>query len=1249
MREAIKGKEQPAFAERDTTGREGGEKVSGIRPGLMARSTVISDKLTDHVKNMLGAKNFKAEDIDKMKFETVDDKSLSPELQSVVQRWGEATGHRIIVFRNLAEKVFDFEGANFHDGNLYVNENSTSPATAIASHEFLHQLKKDNPALYKELRDEVVRQGKIKEYTKRLQGAREYDTMSEEGATEELVANATGEAFTNKEFLDKLAQRNPTVFGKIVDAFMKFLDKLFGKKTWEADLGTKDYLTDVAAFRNKLLDTLEKYHPEDSTMRRLYAAKAPKETVGKLMARRGPTITTAAEAAEAAEDWTKKKPGIVQSFKTWKDASDTLKPSLWQKIIQKGVNSIQPLQYYNEYMARQGNKVDPTEDMFKYFTVLRGRQIFEQSTDHSNYIAPILDAARVMSGKHNMTEDEFMGRFSQWIRAKDALESNKRYELENIKLSPEAEKKRAPLLQEVRDDKFTGDYMRELTKIVHAPGAKQESHVEPVSGITNAVAHQIISNVNKEGFSNDIGEEFNKSFDKLRERIIENQRRANSLSEADIRQQKAYGNRYYMPKSDWADEDIRVPNNVFGSPLGSFTKSLYGEQPKLSDDPIHRIFNKLLFSSKDVADNEATGALWRAAKNPDQKLGATIHRFDMDDMAKDALAGGRKLGAMKRVAAGRNAVIHNEGKYRYVITLPEESAQLQAIKESQHPVALGDTSAMVGKATAAYGRVHTAFSLPFALVNSVVRDGLYIPSMMVSQGRTDLIPGYIANYMKFGGPFGAWASAFKLEGGLKVKTFADVEKYALANPDSYLGQLYQLDKAGGGFNFRDSFNNAKTIQGLREELEKAKLNPLNPRRITKYLAELQDAIATGSMMAGRVASFISAKDSGMKPIDAAFYAKRLLDYQQTSQGSRVLNSWFAFARVGVTSLDVMLSTLKNEKGQLDAKRAAMAMGVFGLATASAYTALKTNLGDDKIKKISDDDLAKNVILPFGGDDPLKLPIGLGMPRLSWGVAMLATRLASGDTTIQSAGRTLKNLLAENVSPLHPIETKEGEDSGTIAADLAGGLVPSVARPGYESFLNQTAFGSEIHEKPAYTQGYASEAARATTGKMYTTMARALREYTGLDMYPETLRHLMSSYDPGTISLLFKGVEKEDMETAGLDVDNSQATIFAGLFNHDLRYAAGKEYYRSKQTLEQAKKEKDFLEKQGKTVPSDIQTKADLDKEFVKASKEHSKDRRAITDNNLLGTTAKASRLAALQSQWAKTQENFSKQAARLEH
>jgi hypothetical protein len=142
---------------------------------------------------------------------------------------------------------------------------------------------------------------------------------------------------------------------------------------------------------------------------------------------------------------------------------------------------------------------------------------------------------------------------------------------------------------------------------------------------------------------------------------------------------------------------------------------------------------------------------------------------------------------------------------------------------------------------------------------------------------------------------------------------------------------------------------------------------------------------------------------------------------------------------------------------------------------------------------------------------------------------------------------------------------------------------------------------------------------------------------------------MSSYDPGTISLLFKGVEKEDMETAGLDVDNSQATIFAGLFNHDLRYAAGKEYYRSKQTLEQAKKEKDFLEKQGKTVPSDIQTKADLDKEFVKASKEHSKDRRDITDNNLLGTTAKASRLAALQSQWAKTQENFSKQAARLEH
>jgi hypothetical protein len=405
------------------------------------------------------------------------------------------------------------------------------------------------------------------------------------------------------------------------------------------------------------------------------------------------------------------------------------------------------------------------------------------------------------------------------------------------------------------------------------------------------------------------------------------------------------------------------------------------------------------------------------------------------------------------------------------------------------------------------------------------------------------------------------------------------------------------------------------------------------------------------MMAGRVAAWEAAVDKGMSKKEAAFYSKRLLDYQQTSEGSRFLNSWFAFARVGVTSMDAAMGAIKNEKGFVDKKRAMLGATLFMAGATGVYAALKSALGDDKTKGLSDDALAKNIIIhnPYDPSQPIQLPIGLGMPRLAWGVAMMAVRYAQGDTTAKSAGRTIKNLLLENVSPLHPIESKEGADSGTIAQDIAGAVVPSIARPGYESAINQTQFGSQIHESPEYTKGFKSESGRLTTGDMYKTAAQWARKNIGLDVYPETLRHMLSSYDPGIANLLFKSLEKEDMKNAGLDVDASSATIFAGIFNHDLKYAGGKEFYRAKEDLAEANKEADVLIKGNKTVPRLMQEKVDLDKEFEKASKAHGREVRAVKDNALMSTAVRTSKLATIQRNWEKTQRELAQQAARLSH
>jgi hypothetical protein len=1243
MREAILGKDQPVFAppEGSLTSKEARE--SGIRANLPGQTgTRDIDFLQKHMRE--GLAELGHPNAENVRYEQIRVESLSPELRTVVAEWAKAIGHRIVVYRNLTPEIENFKGVNFGNKVLYVNESTKIPATTIASHEFIHQLRIDHPELYNELAAEVRRQGRLKAYEGWLTD-RNYKGLNDDLVVEELTANGTADAFTDEKFLKALAERNPSVFRKIANAFMKFLNTIMGR---HEDTGSSVYLKDVEAFRNKLLDVLEKYDPQQASIHREIMDRFA-EPPGK--ARFAPEkISTAEEALKAAEAWSKKPPTLITTARDiMAKHPDTLKPSRWQKFMHRMVNTLHPLQAYNEYQERQGHTVSTAENIFMAFSLLRGRQIFEQNADHANYINPVLDALRVLSQKHGMEDTKFMGLHSSWVRAKNALVFNKQYELENIKLTSEQDEKRIPLKLAMRRGTFKGNYLEALKEIVDAPGAKLEDKVDPISGLTNDEATKIIKAVNKAGFSDQMGEQFNKSFDPMRRRITENQLQSGSFSDADVRHQQALDNPYYMPQSDWADEDIRVPQKVFGSPLGAFDRLAYLGRETPADDPVQAIFNKLLFSAKDVADNEATKVILDAARNPKQNLGAIIRKFDMDQVAEDAIKGGKLLGEMKKYAAGPTSIIHNEGKDRYIITLPEDSQQLRAIKESQNPVPLHGIHKAVAVPTGIYGRFHTALSPPFALVNAVIRDGLYGPGMMVFQGKSNMIPTYIANYMKHGGPLGAWNAYVK---NFRAATFTEMEEYAKANPDSFAGKLYELEKAGGGFNFRDEFNNAKKLEKLRDMLNAQGTDPKSRAiRAKNYFLHLQDAFATGSMMTGRVAAFDAAISHGMSKKEAAFYVRRLLDYQQTSEGGRILNSWFAFARVGLTGVDAMISALKDEKGKFVPKRAAVGMGLMGLATATAYSAIMASMGEDNAKKLSDNALSKNVVVPnpFDPNTPIQLPIELGMPRLAWGMSMMATRLATGHTSMSSAVRSIKNLLLENVSPLHPIEAEEGADSGTVAKDLAGAFVPSTARPLYESFINQTAFGSHIHESPEYTQGYASETARITTGNMYRGIAKFMRENTGLDAYPETYKHLLSAYDPGFMNMLFKGLEKSDVQDAGLEVDRSQASLFAAIFNHDLEYAAGKGYHHAKVSLQDARKELDLLDSQGKNIPASVQDKVDLDKEFIHASREHSKAVRKVTDNKLMSTGARTSQLAAIQRQWSKTQEDLTKKAQQLEH
>lgn len=79
-----------------------------------------------------------------------------------------------------------------------MSSDAQSPATTVASHEFVHQLRKDSPELYAEIEAEVARLGKLPEFEAELH--RRGDDRAAQSTLEELTADAVGDAMTDRAF-----------------------------------------------------------------------------------------------------------------------------------------------------------------------------------------------------------------------------------------------------------------------------------------------------------------------------------------------------------------------------------------------------------------------------------------------------------------------------------------------------------------------------------------------------------------------------------------------------------------------------------------------------------------------------------------------------------------------------------------------------------------------------------------------------------------------------------------------------------------------------------------------------------------------------------------------------------------------------------------------------------------------------------------------------------------------------------------
>ncbi len=234
---------------------ESNEYASGVPKGQPAEPDADTAKLEQRINRWLAHEGRQGG----WRASRVSAASLPDALNHALDRFHDATGTRVVLFRNLTPEIDDFNGVNFRDGILYINENSRHPLTLTAAHEWLHNIRKTHPLLYEALAQEVMRQGDLPGHQQHLKESGEPRWRNPDVVVEELTAAAVSDALTDPEFLHRLAQKNQNLFQKVARAFLDFLKTL--TQGWR-DQGSNRYLQDVEAFRDRLEAVLDLYQQD---------------------------------------------------------------------------------------------------------------------------------------------------------------------------------------------------------------------------------------------------------------------------------------------------------------------------------------------------------------------------------------------------------------------------------------------------------------------------------------------------------------------------------------------------------------------------------------------------------------------------------------------------------------------------------------------------------------------------------------------------------------------------------------------------------------------------------------------------------------------------------------------------------------------------------------------------------------------------------------------------------------------------
>lgn len=447
-------------------------------------------------------------------------------------------------------------------------------------------------------------------------------------------------------------------------------------------------------------------------------------------------------------------------------------------------------------------------------------------------------------------------------------------------------------------------------------------------------------------------------------------------------------------------------------------------------------------------------------------------------------------------------------KYKFVFH--KDYADGDAIMEGLFPPEkdLNPILAALATGTSAYARLLTKYRPTFAPVNWM-REG--------AERAANIASRYITN------EDGEVIGATDLQVSIRLAAANPAIVAALSNHlmtggntvNEYVKAYRELEALGGLSTFSNILK--QTEQDICKDLRKMK-------GVRKYAKEMDNVVGHWNEMFGAapaVAAFMVLKSKGVSPERAAMFVLDSFNIHNHGTVTQWLRSFQPFIVPAMEGSRNLIRSLSTKRGMaVTAGRVAVGIAL--------YTMLAALAPDDEMDKMTITELSRAIPVFNKDGSFFKIPVAFGLPRVAWVTsAMLARSVREGgDFIADFSGATAA--LAEELMPLAGSYSGE-HASNNPALAMFHAVMPELVRPFVEVATNASHFGTPIHIGN-YREGerFASNSGKTMTAGVWKDAAATLHSTFGIDMYPESIRHIINAYGAGALSGLVNWLEKDSL-------------------------------------------------------------------------------------------------------------------------